>query len=98
MTRIGVVTESGTEARVAATPETVKHMVGLGYEVAVEAGAGAKASFPDAAYVEAGASIVPTADAFASDLVLKVNAPTDAEIAMLRPGAIVIGLLMRRPL
>ena len=93
MTRIGVVTESGTEARVAATPETVKHMVGLGYEVAVEAGAGAKASFPDAAYVEAGASIVPTADAFASDLVLKVNAPTDAEIAMLRPGAIVIGLL-----
>ncbi len=93
MTRIGVVTELGSETRVAATPATVKQLIALGYEVAVEAGAGARSSFPDAAYAAEGASIVPAAEAFASDIVLKVNPPSDSEIAMLRPGAIVAGLL-----
>jgi NAD(P) transhydrogenase subunit alpha len=40
MTRIGVVTEQGSETRVAATPATVKQLIGLGYDVVVEAGAG----------------------------------------------------------
>ncbi|WP_448811904.1 Re/Si-specific NAD(P)(+) transhydrogenase subunit alpha [Agromyces bauzanensis] len=93
MTRIGVVTEQSSETRVAATPATVKQLIGLGYEVVVEAGAGAKSSFPDDAYVDAGASVVSTTEAFASDIVLKVNAPTDAEIGLLTPGAAVIGLL-----
>lgn len=93
MTRIGVVTELGSETRVAATPATVKQLIGLGYEVVVEAGAGAQSSFPDDAYVAAGATIVPTAEAFASDIVLKVNPPSDAEIEMLRPEATVAGLL-----
>ncbi|MGR2752334.1 Re/Si-specific NAD(P)(+) transhydrogenase subunit alpha [Agromyces arachidis] len=93
MTRIGVVTEQGSETRVAATPATVKQLVGLGYEVVVQSGAGARSSFPDDAYVDAGAVVVAGAEAIASDVVLKVNAPTDAEIAQLRPGTTLISLL-----
>lgn len=93
MTRIGVVTEQGSETRVAATPATVKQLIGLGYEVVVEAGAGERSSFPDDAYVGAGASIVPGSEAITSEIVLKVNAPTDAEIALLRPGTTLVSLL-----
>lgn len=93
MTRIGVVTEQGSETRVAATPATVKQLTALGYEVVVEAGAGDRSSFPDDAYVASGASIVPGSEAITSDIVLKVNAPTDAEIALLRPGTTLISLL-----
>lgn len=93
MTRIGVVTEQGSETRVAATPATVKQLIGLGYEVVVESGAGAKSSFPDAAYVDAGASVVPHAEAWSSAILLKVNPPTDDEIAQLQPGTTLIGLL-----
>ncbi|MFB9308108.1 Re/Si-specific NAD(P)(+) transhydrogenase subunit alpha [Agromyces hippuratus] len=93
MTRIGVVTEQGPETRVAATPATVKQLIALGYDVVVEAGAGARSAFPDDAYVAAGAELVDGTAAFASDLVLKVNAPTEAEIAQLSPGATLIALL-----
>ncbi|HAE74330.1 MAG TPA: NAD(P)(+) transhydrogenase (Re/Si-specific) subunit alpha, partial [Candidatus Aquiluna sp.] len=55
MSVIGVVTEQSQESRVSATPETVKKLLALGYEVLVEKGAGAKAAFPDSAYKEAGA-------------------------------------------
>jgi NAD(P) transhydrogenase subunit alpha len=51
------------EARVAATPETVKKLIALGAEVAVEAGAGAGSSIPDEAYRAAGASVVADASA-----------------------------------
>ena len=60
------------EARVAATPATVTQLRTLGYEVVVDAGAGVASSFPDAAYVEAGATI---GDALAADVVFGVNAP-----------------------
>ncbi|MBM7832493.1 NAD(P) transhydrogenase subunit alpha [Agromyces cerinus] len=93
MTRIGVVTEQRPETRVAATPATVKQLIALGYEVVVDAGAGARSAFPDAAYVAAGAELADGVAAFASDLVLKVNAPTEAEIAQLTPGATLIALL-----
>ncbi|AWB96656.1 Re/Si-specific NAD(P)(+) transhydrogenase subunit alpha [Agromyces badenianii] len=93
MTRIGVIAEQSPETRVAATPATVKQLIALGHEVAVQAGAGAASAFPDDAYREAGAEIVDGATALASDLVLKVNAPTEAEIAQLTPGATLIGLL-----
>ncbi|MFF2276883.1 Re/Si-specific NAD(P)(+) transhydrogenase subunit alpha [Agromyces sp. NPDC058126] len=93
MTRIGVVTEQPPETRVAATPATVKQLIALGYEVVVEAGAGHASAFADDAYREAGATIVEGAEALASGLVLKVNAPTEAEIAGLEPGATVVGLL-----
>jgi NAD(P) transhydrogenase subunit alpha len=65
------------ETRVAATPETVKKMVALGLSVHVEKGAGAEASFADADYKAAGASIDATAEACVkgADVVLKVRPP-----------------------
>lgn len=78
------------ETRVAATPQTVGQIIKLGYSVVVESGAGVASSFPDAAYVEAGAEV---GDPWSADVVLKVNAPTDAEIAALRDGATLVGLI-----
>lgn len=63
------------EARVAATPKTVEQLLKLGFTVAVESGAGALASFDDAAFEAAGASIVNTEEVWKSGLILKVNAP-----------------------
>ncbi|WP_448321667.1 Re/Si-specific NAD(P)(+) transhydrogenase subunit alpha [Streptomyces sp. CO7] len=89
--RIGVVAESVPgETRVAATPTTVRHLLKLGYEVVVEPGAGEPSGFTDQAYAEAGAG---TGEAWGADVVLKVNAPSEAEIARLRPGATLAGLL-----
>ncbi|HSI26992.1 MAG TPA: Re/Si-specific NAD(P)(+) transhydrogenase subunit alpha, partial [Aeromicrobium sp.] len=93
MVRIGVVAEPAAESRVAGTPATVAQLIKLGYEVAVESGAGAKASFTDEAFTEAGASIVGRDEAWSSDVVFKVNAPDDEEIGKLRDGAILIGIL-----
>ena len=90
---IGVVAEPQAEARVAATPETVKVIRSLGFEVVVESGAGAKASFPDSAYEAAGAKIVASAAAWNADIVLRVNAPTDDEIKLLKEGAVLVGVL-----
>ena len=81
------------ETRVAATPETVKKFVGLGAEVAIEHGAGAKSGFPDAEYTSAGARLVSAEEAFGADLVLKVRRPTANEIARLKPDAIVIATM-----
>ena len=93
MTLIGIVAEGPTENRVAATPTTVATLRRLGYDVAVEAGAGAASSFPDAAYRHAGAQIVDRDTAWTAPIVLKVEAPTDDEIARLADGATVIALL-----
>jgi NAD(P) transhydrogenase subunit alpha len=93
MALIGVVAEQASEARVAATPETVKKITALGYQVVVEKGAGSKASFPDSAYAEAGAKVVTSVAAWKADIVLKVDAPTDTEIKRLKKGAILVGLL-----
>lgn len=88
---IGIPRESlPGETRVAATPQTVGQIIKLGYAVVVESGAGAASSFSDAAYVEAGAQI---GDAWGADVVLKVNAPDDAEIAKLRDGATLVSLI-----
>ncbi|MDR3659736.1 MAG: Re/Si-specific NAD(P)(+) transhydrogenase subunit alpha [Mycobacterium sp.] len=88
---IGIPRESlAGETRVAATPQTVEQLIKLGYEVVVEAGAGAASSFADSAYVAAGAGIGSPWDA---DVVFKVNAPNDAEIAAVRDGATVISLI-----
>ncbi|WP_447644822.1 Re/Si-specific NAD(P)(+) transhydrogenase subunit alpha [Nocardioides zeae] len=92
--RLGIVAESTPgEARVAGTPATVKQLVGLGYEVVVESGAGEAASFTDAAYAAAGAQVVGGDEAWRSAVVLKINAPTDAELARLADGATLISLL-----
>lgn len=93
MTRIGIVAELGRETRVAATPITVKQLLGLGYEVVVEKGAGESASFRDEAYAEAGALIVGADEAWGSEVVLRVNPPTEDEIGRLAEGATLIGSL-----
>ncbi|MCG7606872.1 MULTISPECIES: Re/Si-specific NAD(P)(+) transhydrogenase subunit alpha [Mycobacterium] len=88
---IGIPRESlPGETRVAATPQTVGQIIKLGYAVVVESGAGAASSFSDSAYVEAGAEIGTPWDA---DVVLKVNAPDDAEIGKLRDGATLVSLI-----
>ena len=83
------------ETRVAATPETVKKLGGLGFSTIVEAGAGEGASYADAEYVAAGAKIAPTAEAAlkAADVVFKVRGPTPEEIRGMRADAIVVALL-----
>ena len=83
------------ERRVAATPDTVKKYVGLGFEVVVETGAGASASIPDAAFEAAGAKIAPDAATAAgdADVVLKVQSPTVQELATLKKGALLIAIL-----
>ena len=75
MTRIGIVAELGHETRVAGTPTTVRQLAELGYDVVVEKGAGESASFPDDAYVAAGALIVGADEAWGSEVVLRINPP-----------------------
>ncbi len=81
------------ETRVAATPETVKKFVGLGAEVAIEYGAGAKAGFPDGEYQSAGARLVSTDEALGADVVLKVRRPNAREVAGLKRDALVIATM-----
>ena len=92
--RIGVPKETRPgETRVAATPKTVAQLIALGHDVHVESGAGALASFTDHAYEAAGASTASTGEVWGSDVVVKINAPSDTEIAQLRPGAMLASLL-----
>ena len=92
--RIGVPAETRAgETRVAATPETVKKLAAKN-EVRIQAGAGAHSSYPDADYEKAGAKIVASAaEAFDAEIVLKVRAPQDNEIAFLKANSTLIGLL-----
>jgi NAD(P) transhydrogenase subunit alpha len=91
---IGVPAETlAGETRVAATPETVKKLVASGHAIRIQAGAGIAASVTDAAYQAAGAEITDQAGAFSADMVLKVRTPTGAETALLKSGAVVIGML-----
>ena len=99
--RIAVPAETApNERRVALVPESCKKLIQSGYEVAVEAGAGAAAGFADAAYTAVGAQVVADARTLVAsgDLVLKVNPPTHAgsrdEVSWLKPGAIVVCSLM----
>ncbi len=85
-------TQAG-ETRVAATPETIKKLIGLGHQVTVQSGAGIAASITDAAYTAAGASVGDAAATFGAELILKVVAPSDAELALMRSGAVLVGML-----
>ncbi len=90
---IGIVAELPGENRVAATPETVTKLLGLGYAVSVEAGAGRASSFPDAAYTAAGATVVDRATAWGAQVILKVAPPAPEEIALIADGATLVALL-----
>ena len=94
--RIAVAREAGAgEARVAATPETVKRLTALGAEVVVQSGAGTASGMLDAEYEAAGASIAGTIrDAVKdADVVLKVRRPTEAEVRNYKRGALVIAMM-----
>ncbi|HHQ6566560.1 TPA: Re/Si-specific NAD(P)(+) transhydrogenase subunit alpha [Serratia fonticola] len=92
--RIGVPRERlANEARVAATPKTVEQLLKLGFTVAIESAAGKLASFEDAAYQAAGATITDTADVWQSDLILKVNALLEEEIALMREGSTLVSFI-----
>jgi NAD(P) transhydrogenase subunit alpha len=81
------------ELRVAVTPETAKKLKSQGHVIRVQAGAGLAASAIDTAYAAVGCEIVDAAAAFGADLVLKVRAPTAAELPLLRKGAVLVGML-----
>lgn len=92
--RIGVPRESRPGERlVAATPATVRRLRELGYEVVVEAAAGERANLPTRAYVEAGAQVAEREEVWSSDVVTTVNAPSDGELDLLRPGATLVAQL-----
>jgi len=96
MAVIAVTKERRTgETRVAAVPETVKKLIGVGFSVVVETGAGVAAAYLDADYEAAGASLAKTAkDALAkADILFKVRAPEADEIAALKTGTIVVATL-----
>jgi NAD(P) transhydrogenase subunit alpha len=91
--KVAVIAESDAgEPRVAATPETIKKMIGLGATVAVEPGAGVKSGILDADFAAAGAAL--SADALSgADIVLQVRRPEGAELSRLKKGAIVIAMM-----
>jgi len=92
--KIGIPTEiKKEERRVAATPETVKKMIGLGCQVLVQKGAGALASVSDETFQAAGAEIAAANDVYKADLVLKVRAPEPSEIKAMKAGTVLIGML-----
>jgi NAD(P) transhydrogenase subunit alpha len=94
MHRIGIVAETAPgETRVAATPKTVQKLIRLGYEVVIEAGAGVRSSHTDGAYLVAGAQVVDHAEAWASDVVIKINPPSLEEIDSIADGATLIGMI-----
>src|SRR5215207_1932360 len=90
--KIGVPKETAEgERRVALVPDVIKALTAKGIEVAVEPGAGEGASHPDSEYTETGAKVGE--DAWATDVLLKVDPPTDDEVGRLKQGQILIGFL-----
>ena len=99
--RIGVPKETAPgERRVALVPESGKKLKQAGYDIAVEAGAGIAAGYPDAAYRDVGVTLEPDPAALlgAADVVLKVGPPAleggRDEVAWMRPDAVYLGSLM----
>ncbi|MCC7082153.1 MAG: Re/Si-specific NAD(P)(+) transhydrogenase subunit alpha [Burkholderiales bacterium] len=83
------------EKRVATVPEVVQKLIGLGFRVAIESGAGAAANFRDEDYRAAGAQIAATAAELwaLADVVFKVRAPTSGEIDLMRAGTTLVGFI-----
>lgn len=91
---IGVPLETAAgEARVSVTPETTKKLKAQGHTVKVQSGAGMAASVTDSAFEAAGAEITDAAGAFGCDLVLKVRAPLQNELPLMKSGAALVGML-----
>ncbi|KJY87374.1 MULTISPECIES: Re/Si-specific NAD(P)(+) transhydrogenase subunit alpha [Vibrio] len=81
------------ETRVAASPKSVEQLLKLGFDVNVESSAGELASFDDPAFESSGAKIVTTEEVWQSDLILKVNAPSDEEIDLIQEGTTLVSFI-----
>ncbi|MGH6994839.1 MAG: NAD(P) transhydrogenase subunit alpha, partial [Stellaceae bacterium] len=81
------------ELRVAASPDTVKRLVGQGLAIVVERGAGAGAAYTDDAYGAAGAKLADASAALGADIVLKVQRPTADELKEMKSGAVLVAML-----
>ncbi|WP_378948639.1 Re/Si-specific NAD(P)(+) transhydrogenase subunit alpha [Mesorhizobium sp. ANAO-SY3R2] len=81
------------EGRVGGSPDTVKRLVGLGFDVIVETGAGTLSRIPDADFAAVGAKIGKAADAAKADVVLKVRRPSEAELKGYKSGAAVLATM-----
>ncbi|MER8634853.1 Re/Si-specific NAD(P)(+) transhydrogenase subunit alpha [Mesorhizobium sp. M1365] len=81
------------EPRVAASPDTVKRLAALGFDVIVETGAGTASRVPDEEFAKAGAAIGKAGDAARADVVLKVRRPTDAELKGYKAGAAIVAIM-----
>ncbi len=93
---IGIPTEvKNKENRVAATPAGVKTLTSRGHRILLQSGAGLGSGFADAAYVEAGASLIDSADEVwgQADMIMKVKEPVESEYGRLRPGLILFTYL-----
>ena len=94
--KIAVLKESrGGENRVSLTPTIVKQLIAKGYQIIVETGAGINSAFQDKDYTEAGAEIVALKSLAISkgDVIAKINALSDEEIALLSPGKVCFSLM-----
>ena len=93
--KVGVAKETAPgERRVALVPEVLGKLTAAGLEILVERDAGAGAAIPDSAYEEAGATVVSTVDLYGqSDVVLRVQKPSESEVKVLHKGQVVVGLL-----
>ena len=81
------------EQRVALVPDSVKKLAAAGHHVLVEAGAGVAAGYPDDEYVQAGATLVESAAAWAGEIVVKVDRPLLEEVAQAKPGTVLVAML-----
>lgn len=91
--RIGVPTQAADQPLVAATPDTAKKLLAMGYTVHVEKGAGSRASYPDHQYEEVGALIVDRDEALACDIVLALDDPSNEYVAKFHDGTVLISRL-----
>jgi proton-translocating NAD(P)+ transhydrogenase subunit alpha len=92
---VGAVAETAPgERRVALSPDGAARLQTAGQRVIVEAGAGAAAWFPDTDYTDAGARLVTRRELYEeADIVVCVHPPAEADVSLLRPGQVLIGLL-----
>lgn len=92
--RIGIPKEAAAgQTRVAATPDTGKKLIKLGYEVCIESGAGELANYTDEMYERSGISVLQESQIWDSDIVICLDAPTDSQLKQMHKGATLIGCL-----
>jgi NAD(P) transhydrogenase subunit alpha len=96
--KLGVLKETKSkENRVALSPNVAKSLITKGYKVFIEDDAGTASSYSNEAYTNAGATISSTSDIYKTcDVILRINAPSDSEIAQLKEGTIWISLLLHK--